>query len=485
MRASVLRVGDLLRIGTHAASVVTVSGVIGVVVLAALATSLGVLPILLGAGLLGLVTLISFRWPLVALAAFAALIPIEEVVLIEGLGTVSRFAGLLFAATYGLPRIGSLALGAMPAAVWAYVAWALLSAGWALDPTSSWAELPTLLQLFPIGLLVADFVVRRPEIIRPILWVYSLSSAATAAIGIAGYAGQGLGGDGRATAIQGQDPAQFAAVLVPALVFGLYRLLNGDRRILSGGIALITAIGVIVSGTRGAWLAVVVAIVLFILPQLSLKRRIAAVAMALAMIAMAYQLPGVPDLFAERTGTALSSGGAGRTDIWSVGLTIYRSAPVLGVGYANFPIAYTSEAVRATNLRSVSSALLQGRAPHNLAIGTLVELGPVGLLLIVLFLGPLVVQRGWGPDAAVVQTALASLVTLAMFLDVLANRKQVWLIIGMAAGLAYLARRERQSTPVGQPLLSTVGAEGTAGRRVLGRLFRGPTAPAGHDSPPR
>jgi hypothetical protein len=84
---------------------------------------------------------------------------------------------------------------------------------------------------------------------------------------------------------------------------------------------------------------------------------------------------------------------------------------------------------------------LEGRGPHNLVIATIVELGPLGMLLLALFLGPLVLRRGWGPDAATVQAALASLLTLALFLDILSNRKQVWLVIGLAAGLAYLARR--------------------------------------------
>ena len=45
------------------------------------------------------------------------------------------------------------------------------------------------------------------------------------------------------------------------------------------------------------------------------------------------------------------------------------------------------------------------------------------------------------PQGTTVQAALASLVTMALFLDIVANRKQVWLVIGLAAGLAYLARR--------------------------------------------
>lgn len=451
MSEAVARIGQALRIDPRWAWLTVLIGFIGVVAVVALATWLGRLPILLGAGLFGLVTIVSFRWPFLALAGFAALIPIEEVLLIEGLGTASRFAGIGFAVTYGLPRLGHLALGAMPPAAWAYLAWALVSIGWAIDADVAWSQLPTLLQLFAIALFVADFVARRPEIVRPLLWVYSLSAAVTAAIGIVGYAAQGLGASTRATAIQGQDPAQFAAVLMPALVFGLYEVLKGDRRILGGAVALVTALGVIVSGTRGAWVATMVAILFFILPQLRPRRRIAAIVTTLAIITIAYQVPGVPNLLAERTGSALSTGGAGRTDIWLVGLTIYESHPVAGVGYANFPVAYTSEAVRDTDLRSVSGALTEGRAPHNLVVGTLVELGAIGALLLALFLGPLVLRRGWGPDAATVQAALASLLTLALFLDVIANRKQVWLVIGLLAGLMYVARLREQAalkTPI-------------------------------------
>ena len=193
------------------------------------------------------------------------------------------------------------------------------------------------------------------------------------------------------------------------------------------------------SGTRGAWLAVVVVVALFVLPQLPGRKRVAAIVAVVVLVVAAYQLPGVADLIAERSGNALSTGGAGRADIWTVAAQIYQSAPVLGVGFANFPIAYTPEAVAAASITSVYR-LEVGNAPHNVVVGTAVELGPIGLVLLAGFLGPLVLRRGWGPDAATIQAALASLLVVALFLDVLGNRKQVWLIIGLAAGLGYLAR---------------------------------------------
>ncbi|MEX1265193.1 MAG: O-antigen ligase family protein, partial [Actinomycetota bacterium] len=212
----------------------------------------------------------------------------------------------------------------MPPAAWAYLAWALVSIGWALDVGTAWGSIVTLLQLFVIAVLVADFVVHRPEIVPSALWVYSLSATATALIGIQTFVSAGT----RAAVFQGQNPEHFAAVLTPALLFGLHEALNGNRRILGAAIAFVTTIAVIVSGTRGAWVAIVLAVLLFMLPQLSPKRRVAMAGLALVLAAVAYQIPGVAELIVERAETTVSSGGAGRTDIWSVAGTIYQSAPV-------------------------------------------------------------------------------------------------------------------------------------------------------------
>jgi O-antigen ligase len=433
------RIGSALRIGPAAAWLLVAIGLVGVAALAAAATWQGMLPTALGIVIAVVAALVGLRWPLVLLLIFVALIPIEEVASVGGLGTISRFAGILFTVAYVGSQVGRVRLAVLPVALWAYLAWAIVSIGWAIDPTVAWSRLQTLIQLVLIAALVADFVVRRPAIVRPVMWVYSVSAAATAVVGIESYLARGVA-DTRAAALQDQNPAQFAAVLLPAFVFGLYEMLNGERRIAGAVVTVLTAAGVLVSGTRGAWVAVAVVLLILVLPQLQLRRRIAAVVMALALGAVLYQLPGIPDLLAERTGSAVSTGGAGRTDIWSVAGSIYATSPVLGVGIGNFPVAYTPEVVQAANVTLVYT----GRAPHNAVVGTLIELGPIGLILLALALGPLVARRGWGPDAATIQAALASLLTSALFLDILWNRKQVWLVIGLAAGLLYLARQVRE-----------------------------------------
>jgi hypothetical protein len=441
MSASVARIGRALRLEPRLAGAIVAAFVLAITLAAGLATRQGMLPIAVGAAMALVATVVGLRWPLVLLLAFVVLIPIEEVTVLQGFGTISRGVGILFVLTYGLPRLTKLNFAVIPIAGWAYLAWALASLSWSVGTDAASAALTTLVQLFAITVFTADFVVQRPSIVRPVLWAYSLSAAATAGIGVATYVAQGLGTT-RSTAVQDQDPAQFAAVLIPAVVFGLYEAVSGSRRLLGAGIAILASAGVLVSGTRGAWLACIVVVLFVLLPQLSARRRVIAL-VAIAVVGVAvYQLPGVAELIAERSGNAVSTGGAGRTDIWAVGLAIFEKSPLVGVGYANFPVAFTTQVIRDAG---VGWQLLAdpGRGSHNLIVGTAVELGVMGLVLLAAFLGPLVVRRGWGPEAAAVQAALIGLLTTALFLDILANRKQVWLVIALAAGLSYVARVER------------------------------------------
>lgn len=329
----------------------------------------------------------------------------------------------------------------MPLAGWAYVGWAALSVTWAIDPGVSQKLLQTLVQLFVVAVLVADVVVHEPRLVRPLLWTYTMSASVTASIGIVGYVTSG----GRAAALAGQDPAQFAAILLPALVFSIHELAHARQlplALLTGGLS---ALGVLVSGTRGAWLGATVVILLVVIPRLRARGRLAAMVAVGLLLAAMLQVPGLATMVTERTVGAGETGGAGRTEIWMVGLRIAESAPITGVGFGNFYVAYTPSFVRAADL-FVSTGY--GRGPHSIVIGTLGELGLVGLACLALLIVPLILRRGWGPDAEVIRAILVALMVHALFLDVIGNRKQVWIAIGLAAGLSFLSRR-RAGEPAG------------------------------------
>jgi hypothetical protein len=138
---------------------------------------------LLGAAVAAVGVLASMRWPLLPLYAMVALIPIEEAVVIGPLGSLSRYAEILFILVYGVPRIGRLTISAMPAAGWGYAIWATMSIAWATNVDSTVAEIPVLWLLFAMAVIVAAAVVERPSIVRPLLWIYSCSAAVTASSG--------------------------------------------------------------------------------------------------------------------------------------------------------------------------------------------------------------------------------------------------------------------------------------------------------------
>lgn len=456
MNAVVLHIQDALEVRHRTAVAILLIGIEATAILVAFATRSGLLLQAAGLAILFVILLIGISRPLLPLFGLVAIIPIEEVLRVDEIGTLSKVLGLLFAVVYAVPRIRRLKVGAMPAAGWAFIGWAVLSVTWAIEPSVSLQEIPTMIQLFAVAVLIADVIVADPSRTRAIMWTYSISAALTALVGIDSYITGSALDPTRVTAFAGQDAAQFALILLPALVFTLHELSAGRAVPFSGTIALLTGIAIILSGTRGAWLGVAVMVVFFLIPGLTPRRRVVTmVAVALTLL-VALQLPGVSDLIDRRTGSALPTGGAGRTDIWTVGATIFQSTPLVGVGLSNFPVAYTPERVRAA---AVANYTDPAYGSHSIIVGTISEFGLIGIVLLVGFLGPLVLRRGWGPDAVMIQATLASILTAALFLDVL-NRKQVWLVIGIAAGLGYL-RARRPPAPIEDLTLVPVASPAT------------------------
>jgi O-antigen ligase len=444
LRPSVERTAAVLTISNALAGTLLAGAGVLILVVVGVAVRAGLGPIALGGALAILVVLASFRWPLLPLFAFVILTPVEDVVVVGPFGSLSRYGEILFVLAYALPRLGRLEMRAIPLSAWGFVIWVTLSVSWALDRSVSIQELPILGLLFVTGLAVAALVVERPTMVRPLIWAYSASAFVVAAYGLFQFIQSGAvtGPNDRAAAFENQNPAYFAAFLLPALVFSVNELLNWRAVLASAAVASVTAGAILASGTRAAWFGAALAILFVVVPRLSPARRLAAVCLAATLSIGIFQVSSLTTLIVDRAALALSTGGAGRTDIWTVGLSIYESAPLTGVGISNYPVAYTPEIVRSSAVGVYSSQNGAYRAPHNIVVETLAELGPVGLALLAVFLIPLIARAGWGPEGPVVQAVVVSLVTTSFFLDIL-NRKQFWLFLAIACGLALLRSRRR------------------------------------------
>ncbi len=378
------------------------------------------------------------------LFVYVALIPLEATLVIGEAATITRAVGAAFFVGYVLRRFGHLHLRAIPVIGWAYFAWALASYTWAISQIAAADALFTLAQLFAMTVVVADLVAEEPGAARRVLWVYVIAACATAviALGAAGLGG-GLGGE-RIGAFESQDVAQFAALVVPAVLFFYVELLEGRHRLVASAGIMVAAAAIVFSGTRSAWIAMAVAAAVITLPRIGRRGMVPIAMVGLGVLAL-FTVDELGGFVLDRLGTALSSGGAGRIDIWSVGLNIFAAHPVAGVGYGNFPIAFTPEVIRATDVPGLDvNVLFPGAGPHSFLIGTLAELGLVGIALLVPFLGVTLLGRATDQSWPVVQGILLALVVQGFFLDLM-NRKHFWLFIGLALGLAWQAAMERRA----------------------------------------
>jgi exopolysaccharide production protein ExoQ len=411
---------------------------VGIVVMGvvAVATLVGGLPAVAGIAaaclLLGIV-----RDPRVYLFAYVILIPFDGSGSLANAATLSRFAGLAFAVTYLVQRRGSLRVDIMGIFGWAFVVFAAVSVLWSIDRSMSVPQVLTLVQLFVISLMVADLITEHPSIARPLALTYAGSATAVGLVGLVVWlTARSTLIAGRAEAFEGQDPAQFTAILVPAFFILAWVSIRRPRPIPILGTVICT-LAIIVSGTRSAWIAVALVLLVFLVPKLSRRGIVAFVLAAVAGGALLLILPGVSGLIVDRLDTAVESGGTGRTDIWTIAVHVWQNAPIFGVGYGAFPAALTPEAIRAVNLPTADTGFLTPPiGSHSILFGTLVELGVFGLLLLAGFFWTVLRPgQGGGDIAEVARMVVLAILLQAFFLDIL-GRKQVWLFIAIALGLA-------------------------------------------------
>lgn len=429
---------------------------------AATLTIVDLLPIAVGGLAVLVCALIARGRPIAVATLYAAVIPIENVVVVAGGDTVGRIIALALVAGYVARRRSLPSFRFMPAWGWAFVGWAILSLAWSVDIPTTYRGLVTLVQLFVLSLVLVDIVARQPAAVRPILAGYAVTATFSALLAIGTFAvnRESLIA-GRAEGFPGQDSALFTAVQIPALLFMFREALQRRPWAIPALLGVLaTSVAILLSGTRSAWLALAVALVIGLLPVLRPKARLWAIAVPLLIVLATLQVPAVNQLVIGRAERAVDSGGEGRTEIWSVGLTILAGAPApLGVGYGAFPSAFTRDQIIATDNDPKSAGVLRpGLGPHSILVGTLVQTGLVGVLLLALFIGVTLIRLlaaaardpatsiGRLGDARLVFVILLGMTVQAFFLDVF-ERKQVWLVLALGIGLIAAETRLAREGP--------------------------------------
>jgi O-antigen ligase len=390
-----------------------------------------------------------FSQPLYALLAYVVLIPFEELAVFQSLGTPTRLAGILFFATYLFHRRFQINLRVMPAVAWFWLVWITASLIW--SPTIRWDFYFQTVQLFIATLLIADYVSRFPGKIGVILNGYTLSAAVIAVFGIVNFFTQAgtadrLSVESRVSGIEGQGVETFAFSLIPAFLIAFHRVIKPQYRNwlwLNVGLILLFAIGMILSGTRGAWVATAGTIAILYLPRLKLRQYVTIIIIIVLGTLIALRTPLVADFIRFRSQDSISSGGAGRIGIWKVSWQMFLNQPILGVGWrmSEYKMRYQDFTDTSTSITwDVDFGRFQPRVPHNIYLQTLLELGIIGFVLLMIWLVSLITARIKHHQLKDDWLVLLAIFT-AMLIGGLTNpefhKKYYWLALALLQGLYY------------------------------------------------
>jgi O-antigen ligase len=386
--------------------------------------------------------------------------------------TISRLSAPLALAVV----VARLATGPFPRfprravfwAVGAYVAFAFASAIWTVNVDDSFREGGTGFALASLGLslvYMASFAIlveTRADLKRlgVTIWVLAVALGALAI-------GQYLAGYARAVAYSG-DANFFAALQVLALPVCLVVASHVDRpklRLVAlSGVAIVVG-SVLVSLSRGGLLALFAVLALIAVQPARLMFRTRATK-RLALIAV-FIGAGVLlwAAFADLESRSQSlfntaEGGSGRTNLWRAANTAWQRHPVRGIGYGSFP-NLSNELLRQTPGVDFSAYRLResGQVAHSAYLGTLAELGVIGLVLLLGVLAAAILTlrrtaryalaRGDPVVAAAAQAlyiAMLGFLLISLFLSTETDRG-LWVLLGVTLALGRIA-----ATPASMPL---------------------------------
>ena len=378
----------------------------------------------------------AFKYPYIfPLGAYCATIPLNDMSSFSSFGTLAKLLGFATLVVFVVQIVVGKRFVRPPLAIAAWLLLTLLmviSLTWAVDGTIGWQLLNTFVSLIALTMVVGMLPPSRGDLF---LFVGSVAAGGVigAATAIYRYGHGDSGQDGRLYVGGGNDaidPNFFAAsLLLPAAILGMQALRSKSAagRVASVLLLCLVLTAILMTGSRGA----TIAFGAILLTYLFFSRYRKAMTILVAGIAIA-AVPLVPFMM-SRFAIALDTGGAGRANIWRVGLEAIPREALFGVGFGDFPNAYD------VTLLHVLAPTFEGwhRAPHNVALQTTVELGFAGLTLLVLafaahglLLSKLPATDPYGDLRLVCVASLAAFVVASFFLDALYS-KSAWLIFLM------------------------------------------------------
>jgi len=395
---------------------------------------------------------------------FILVVPWDALTDLPIVGSLPRLVGIVASAVGGLYI---LARGRVRPLSWfhvlavLFVLWTGASTFWSIDPEATRTRFLTYLQLVVLVWLIWE-IGWSPERQRALLQAFVLGAGVAALITVYNYlTGSWSYSEGRFSAL-GQNPNYLARMCVLALPMAWYLSLSQRHRRLARTWQLYVPLGctaTVLTGSRGAFLAGLVAVVIipWTLGRLRLRTKAALYAFAIGSLVLVSIF--VPETSWERirsTGADIETGYfGGRGKIWRAGLEVVWEHPLVGVGAGAFGAA-------------VEPALQFAWSSHDAPLAILVEDGIVGLCLFVAMVAaamkplwhlPPLQRKLW-----IVLVAALGVGSLAAASD---YQKDFWFVLGLlAAQVALRAGSSQEQAPSRTPAPSAFNRRNDAPIRV-------------------
>jgi O-antigen ligase len=391
---------------------------------------------------------------------YVVLIPFDNMLNITGSGTLTKLLGILstlFVMIYAFRRKG---LNAPPLSlyVWlAYMAWLLLSLLWSSDVPNGLIDAQQTVSLIGMYAVLAVAPVAERDL-RAICACIVLGGIASACYGM--YllhdqpVAQTIGGEAGRLMINVDnrtiDANHFANAMLLPIALALVALLNSRKPLVVLGSIVALAIlgaGELMSLSREAMLACAVIVVITVFRS---RRRVLGFTVAGTVIGV---IPFAVPTVMQRITDALQTGGAGRASIWEVVLSAYGQHPFFGTGAGGSIDAYDRMYLHVFQFYNAGWS----RPPHNTPMQIALELGVVGLALVLgayflTFRQLRVVPKGdeLYDLRVALGAALIGLGICSLFIG-LATYKYFWLALCTIAQLRTVARSRPWTEAVAVP----------------------------------
>jgi O-antigen ligase len=342
-----------------------------------------------------------------------------------------------------------------------FVAWSTLSVVWAESGSAALNASFRYFQVLLLFLIVFTAVRKREHAV----WMTAafVSGATVAAVfAIIYHPDPGEYDVARASGTVG-DPNELAAVLVAGVILAgvLVALLKRSPllRLMAAGAAMLCALGLFVTFSRGGLVALGCAMVASLFVAGRWRPMIVTTMVSVAVLGVAYFALFAPQDARDRVTKV--DGGTGRTDIWRIGGRMVSAHPVRGVGSGNFQLTSGHYLLKKPGAVRYDYFIDKPKVAHNMYLHVLAELGVVGLGL---FLAMLAFALSCAFRAARQFTeagdrdmelltrglilAMIGLLSADFFLSGQFS-KQLWLLLGLGPALLAISKTRARGQALG------------------------------------